>query len=81
MRNTPASSFGIDESMVQGKVAIASNRASEYESVASQCEVLSPTVELQVSEYHLYIDSLARSRGALVEDYNLPGRCYLGGLI
>ena len=44
-RNTPESSFGIDESMVESKVAIASNQASEYESVAPQCEVLNPLVD------------------------------------
>ena len=81
VRDTLASSFGINESTVKGKVAIASYRASKYELVAPQCEVLVPLVELQVSEYHLLIDSLARSRGALLEDYDLPGRCYLEGFI
>ena len=90
MRNTRASSFGINESTVKGKMAIGgalnawrsvSNRVSEYESVAAQCKVLGQPVGLQDSEYHLYIDSLARSRGALLEDYDIPGRCYLEGLI
>ena len=38
-------------------------------------------MELQVSEYRLFIDSLARYRGALLVDYDLSGRCYLEGLI
>ena len=75
---------------MKGKVAIgralnawrsASNRASEYEAVAAQCKVLGQPVELQEPEYHLYINSLARCRGALLEDYDIPGRCYLGRLV
>ena len=62
MRNTRASSFGINESTVKGKVAIgralnawrsASKRASEYETVAAQCKIHGQPVELQKPEYHL----------------------------
>ena len=86
MRSTLASSFGVQGSTVKGKVAIgralnawrsASKRATEYETVAAQCKIHGQPVELQKPEYHLYIDSLARSRGALLEDYDIPGRCYL----
>ena len=35
----------------------------------------------RIHSNHLYIGSLARSRGALLEDYDIPGRCYLGRLV
>ena len=44
-------------------------------------EVLGQPVGLRDTEYQLYIDSLARSRGAPLEDHEIPGRCYLEGLI
>ena len=85
MKNTLASSFGIEGTTVKGKVAIgralnawrsASSRASEYEAAAAQCKCLGQPVELQDPEYHLYIGSLARSRGVLLEDCDIPGRCF-----
>ena len=54
MRSTLASSFGIQRTMVKGKVAIgralnawrsASKRASEYEVVAAQCKIHGQPVE------------------------------------
>ena len=57
-------------------------QALEYESVALQCKVLGQPVGLQDSEYHLYIDfPCSLSRSALLEDCDIPGRCYLEGLI
>ena len=83
-------SFGIILTMVKGKVAIgralnawrtASDRATVYESVASQCKLLDQPMGLQDSEYDLYIGSFARSRGALLEACDIPGRYYLERLI
>ena len=89
-RSTLASFFGIQGSTVKGKVAAGralnawragAKRASEYEAIAAQCKVYGQPVDLQKPEYNWYIDSLIRSHGALLEDCDIPGLCYLESLV
>ena len=80
VRDTLASSFGINDSTVKGKVAIASNRSSEYESWAPLCEVLGPPVELQVfrvSSVHRFSCSLSRRSSGRLR----PSRTLLFGRV